>query len=93
LGLGFLGSCFSFFHASTAARLVKKTHNSQDRSCGDDHPFGPRSWPPKYSQNNYGHSQQEPAETEFHDFPSFFIEVHQFYRRYDSIARSKYDPA
>ena len=27
-GLGFLGSSFSFFHASTAARLVKKAHNS-----------------------------------------------------------------
>jgi hypothetical protein len=57
LGLGFLGSGFSFFQAPAAARLVKKTHNSQDRRCDDDHPLGPRSWPPKYGQSNYGHSQ------------------------------------
>jgi hypothetical protein len=79
LGLSFRGSCFSFFHASTAARLVKKTHNSQDRRCDDDHPLGPCCRPPKYGQSNYGHSQQEPTETELHDFPSLFIEAYQFY--------------
>jgi hypothetical protein len=47
-GLGFLGSCFSFFHASTAARLIKKAHDSEDRSCGDDHPFSPYGRPPEY---------------------------------------------
>jgi hypothetical protein len=47
-------SFFGFFKASTAARLVKKTHNGQDRRRGDDHPFGPRSWPPKNSQRYYG---------------------------------------
>jgi hypothetical protein len=78
-GLGFRGPCLSFLHAPAAACLVKKAHDCQDRGCDDDHPFGPRGWPPKYGQNNYGHSQQEPAETEFHALPSFFIETHQFY--------------
>jgi hypothetical protein len=79
--LGFFGPCFSFLHASTAARLIKKAHNSQDRGRGDDDPFGPRGWPPKYGQDNYGRSQQKPTETEFHDFPSFFIEATQSYRK------------
>jgi hypothetical protein len=47
-GLGFFGSRFSFFHASAAARLVKKAHNSQNRGHGNDHPFSPYSWPPEY---------------------------------------------
>jgi hypothetical protein len=47
-GSGFHGSSFSFFHASTAARLVKKAHDGEDRTCGDDHPFSPCGWPPEY---------------------------------------------
>jgi hypothetical protein len=61
--------------------LVKKAHDSQDRSRSDDHPFGPRGWPPKYGQNNYGDSQQEPTETEFHDFPSSFMKASSSYKK------------
>jgi hypothetical protein len=75
VGLGFLGSRFRFFHASTAARLVKKAHDSQYSGCGDDHPFCPCSRPPEYGQNNNGCSQQKPAETKLHDFPSFFLKL------------------
>jgi hypothetical protein len=67
-GLGFFSSRFSLFHASTAARLVKKAHNSQNRGRGNDHPFSPNSWPPQYGQNNDGCSQQKSAETDLHDF-------------------------
>jgi hypothetical protein len=72
LDLGFHSSRFSLFYASTAARLVKKAHDSQDRSCGDDDPFRPYGWPPEYGQNNDDYSQQEPTETEFHDFSTSF---------------------
>jgi len=90
-GLGFPGSCFRFFHASTAARLVKKAHDSQDRSCDDDDPFSPCGWPPKYGQNNHGHSQQEPTEAEFHEFPPSLLRLTNFIKKYDAIARLKYD--
>jgi len=67
--LGFFAFCYCFFHASAAACLIKEAHNSQNRRCGNDYPFSPYSWPPEYSQNNNGYSQQKPAETKLHDFP------------------------
>jgi hypothetical protein len=74
-GLGFLGSRFSFLHASATACLVKKAHNSQNRGRGNDHPFSPYSRPPEYGQNNDGCSQQKPAETDLHGFLSSFFKL------------------
>jgi hypothetical protein len=56
-GLGIWRLRFSFFHALTAARLVKKAHNSQNSRRGNDQPFSPYQWPPEYGQNNDDYSQ------------------------------------
>jgi hypothetical protein len=81
LGPGFLGSLFGLFQGPAAARLIKKAHDGQDGTGGDDHPFGPHGGPPKDGHNDNGRGQQEPAETKFHVIPSYIIRIRRFYRK------------